>query len=141
MLKTANCVFELPPNPGGAADAPRPRQGPHRAKVEDGTVAEPSLLDPPRFDHDASRIGTLPPAHPYVEPSKRGGHTAGCIFSIMLEQIDHNPEMHPMILYRIPHLRHMIQLLSPIHFKDRSILRQDIPTKPGTDTGEGVGEM
>src|SRR6476660_6632465 len=49
--------------------------------------------------------------------------------------------MHPMILQRIPRFWHIFYFVSPIHFKDRSILGQDIPTKPGTDTGEGVGEI
>src|SRR6478752_1496409 len=49
--------------------------------------------------------------------------------------------MHSMILQRIPLFRHILYFVSPIHFKDRSILGQDIPTKSGTDTGEGVGEI
>ena len=46
--------------------------------------------------------------------------------------------MHPMILNRIPNLLDMVQLLTPIDFKDRPILRQNIPPKTRAYAGERV---
>src|SRR5688572_11954598 len=46
--------------------------------------------------------------------------------------------MHPMILNCIPNLLDMVQLLSPIDFKDRPILGQNIPPKTRAYAGEGV---
>src|SRR4029079_18762213 len=61
-------------------------------------------------------------------------------FSISLKEVDHNPQMHPIILNRVADLWHVVQLLSPIDFETGSVVRQYIPSEPDTNARERVGK-
>ena len=61
-------------------------------------------------------------------------------FASCLEEIDHNAQMHSMILDRVADLRHVVQLLPPIDFEAGPVVGQDIPPEPGAHAGERVGE-
>ena len=57
-----------------------------------------------------------------------------------LEKIDHNAQMHSMILNCVPDARHVVQFLPPIDFEAGLVIRQDIPPETDAQASKRVRE-